>query len=440
MLLAMELLIVGGGLAAQRCIEVLRAAGDDRPVTVVCDEPVRPYDRPPLSKEGLLGGIDPAFRPEEWYREHAVELRLGAAALALDPARRRVTLDGGEQLGYDALLIATGARARALPGVPRAQVLRSRFDGERLRVALLDGGPLAVVGAGLIGLEAAAAAHALGVDVCVIEAAPRPLAGVLGPRAGAWLTALHRAEGVVLRTGVTARRDLGGALELSDGTRVGAAHVLAGVGGEPAVDWLAGSGLGPGAVAVDASGRTGLPGVYAAGDVTGAGHWEAAARGGTAAGRALLGRSPLSAAPPSFWSDQHGVRLQCVGDPRGAREVLAHGDLASREFELDHLHEGRVTAVLLAGRPPSALRGRTRTADHARIPKESRMSLIARIEDDLCLAHGDCEAVAPEAFRVADVARVVGETTDDRLRAAARACPAGAIVLYDAETGEEVDA
>jgi 3-phenylpropionate/trans-cinnamate dioxygenase ferredoxin reductase subunit len=352
----MELLIVGGGLAAQRCIEVLRAAGDDRPVTVVCDESVRPYDRPPLSKEGLLGPVDPSFRPEGWYADHGVELRLGAAAAGLDPVRRRVTLADGEPLGYDTLLIATGARARALPGVPRAQVLRSRFDGERLRDALLQGGPLAVVGAGLIGLEAAAAARALGVEVTVIEAAPRPLAGILGPRAGAWVTALHRAEGVALRLGVTVTRDRGDALELSDGNRVPAAHVLAGIGVAPAAGWLAGSGLDPSGVAVDEAGRTGLPGVYAAGDVSGSGHWEAAARAGAAVAGALLGRPDRAPGPSSFWSDQHGVRLQCVGDPRGAAEHVAHGDLASRSFELDHTIDGRITAVLLVDRPPSALR------------------------------------------------------------------------------------
>src|SRR4051812_10338535 len=220
----MELLIVGGGLAAQRCIEVLRATGDDRPITVVCDEPARPYDRPPLSKEGLHGPVDTSFRPEDWYAEHGVGLRLGVAARSLDPARRIVSLADGERLRYSELLIATGARARTLPAVPRAQVLRDRFDGERLRDALSGGGPLAVVGAGLIGLEAAAAARSAGVGVTVIEAAPRPLAGIVGPRAGAWITALHRAEGVVLRTGVMVERDLGDALELGDGTRVPAAH------------------------------------------------------------------------------------------------------------------------------------------------------------------------------------------------------------------------
>jgi NADPH-dependent 2,4-dienoyl-CoA reductase/sulfur reductase-like enzyme len=346
----MELLIVGGGLAAQRCIEVLRAAGDDRPITLVCDEPVRPYDRPPLSKDGLHVPLDTAFRPEAWYADHGVELRLGVAARALDASRRAVTLADGERLRYRDLLIATGARARALPGVPRAQVLRDRFDGERLREALLDGGPLAVVGAGLIGLEAAAAASELGVEVAVIEAAPRPLAGILGPRAGAWITALHRAEGVVVRTGVTVDRDLGDALALADGTRVPAAHVLAGIGVAPATEWVGFP------LTVDAAGRTGLPGVFAAGDVTGSGHWEAASRGGASVARTLLGREALPDAPSYFWSDQHGIRLQCVGDPRGAAEHASYGDLASRSFELDHHRDGRTTAVLLAGRPPSALR------------------------------------------------------------------------------------
>jgi 3-phenylpropionate/trans-cinnamate dioxygenase ferredoxin reductase component len=115
-------------------------------------------------------------------------------------------------------------------------------------------------------------------------------------------------------------------------------------------------GLDPSGVPVDEAGRTGLPGAYAAGDVTGSGHREAAARGGGAVAGALLGRPDRAPGPPSFWSDQHGLRLQCVGDPRGVAEHVAHGDLASRSFELDHTLGGHTTAVLLAGRPPSALR------------------------------------------------------------------------------------
>ena len=132
--------------------------------------------------------------------------------------------------------------------------------------------------------------------------------------------------------------------------------MLAGIGVAPAAAWLAGSGLDPSGVAVDDGGPHGPAGVYAAGDVTGSGHWEAAARGGSAVAGALLGRPDRAPGPPSFWSDQHGVRLQCVGDPRGAAEHVVDGDLASRSFELDHTLGGRTTAVLLAGRPPSALR------------------------------------------------------------------------------------
>ncbi len=352
------LVIAGGGLAAQRCCEALRAAGDARPVTIVSAESLAPYDRPPLSKDDA---VEVAFRTPGWYADHDIALRLGRAAAALDVARRELVLADGERLRYDDLLVATGASPRTLPELERfanVQALRTLGDAERLRAALSAGGPLAVIGAGLIGLEVAASAMARGVDVTVIEAAPRPLIGVLGPRAAAWLTALHRAAGVSVRLGVTVAAAAGDdavhELRLSDGERVPCAHVVVGIGVRPAIQWLAGSGLD--GISADAAGRTGVPHVYAAGDAAGTAHWEAAARGGAAVARTLLGRPPAPPAPPSFWSDQHGVRLVCVGDPREAGEVLSAGDLASGSFELDHMRDGGLTAVLLAGRPPSALR------------------------------------------------------------------------------------
>jgi 3-phenylpropionate/trans-cinnamate dioxygenase ferredoxin reductase component len=148
-------------------------------------------------------------------------------------------------------------------------------------------------------------------------------------------------------------------LELADGTRVPCAHVLVGVGVRPATQWLAG--LDPAT----------LPRVFAAGDVTGSGHWEAAARHGAAVAGALLGRPERPPAPPQFWSDQHGIRLVCIGDPRDAREVVVHGDMTSGEFELDHLRDGRVTAVLLAGRPPSALRAARARLTEPAIPERT---------------------------------------------------------------------
>jgi NADPH-dependent 2,4-dienoyl-CoA reductase/sulfur reductase-like enzyme len=356
------LVIAGGGLAAQRCCETLRAAGDDRPVTIVTAEAMPPYDRPPLSKDVLAGkATDVSFRPPQWYAERDIVLRLGCAARQLDVARRELLLDDGERVRYDDLLVATGAHARMLPGLEdfrNVQALRTRGDAERLRTALRAGGPLAVVGAGLIGLEVAASASALGIDVTVIEAAARVLPGVLGPRTAAWLTARHRSAGIAIRVGTTVVGARGRhhvrELRLSDGERVPCAHVVVGIGVTPAVEWLAGSGLEP--LSADAAGRTALPHVFAAGDVAGTAHWEAAARGGAAVARTLLGHAPAQPVPPSFWSDQHGVRLVCVGDPRDAREVVSVGDLASASFELDHIRDGHLQAVLLAGRSPSALR------------------------------------------------------------------------------------
>jgi 3-phenylpropionate/trans-cinnamate dioxygenase ferredoxin reductase subunit len=374
------LVIAGGGLAAQRCCEVLRAAGDGRPVTVLAAEPVRPYDRPPLSKGALAAAdVDVAFRPAAWYAEHGVELRLGQAARALDTARRQVVLHSGERVAYDDLLIATGAAARTLPAFARfgnVQTLRTLADADRLRDALSRGGPLVVVGAGLIGLEAAATAVRAGTDVTVIEAAARPRAGVLGPTAATWLTGLHRAAGVRILTGTTVAAAHGGddvrELMLADGQRLPCAHVLVGIGVRPSTEWLTGSGLGPGAVPVDPEGRTAIPHVYAAGDAACAGgHWEGAARGGAAVAGALLGRAARPAAAASFWSDQHGVRLTCVGDPRESTERLVHGALGSRSFELDHVRDCVLRAVVLVGRPPSALRAARLRLARIPIPERS---------------------------------------------------------------------
>ena len=365
------LLIVGGGLAAQRCCEALRALGHDAPITIV--GPERPYDRPPLSKELLAA--PPWLRPLEWYAEHGVILRPGVAA-RLHAGRRVLELAGGERLRYDDLLIATGSEPVRLPALAdfaNVQALRTFDDAQRLRAGLSPGARLSVVGGGLIGLEVASSARRIGVEVTVIEAAPQLLPR-LGPAVGARLAALHREDGVALHLGAplksvrggTAGIDeedpcaLGGAraeeLVLSDGTRVATDHVVEAVGVRPAVGWLAGSGLDPRGVP---AGRTPLPRVFAAGDVTGGGHWDAAARKGAGVARALLGLPPAPPAPPSFWSDQLGLRLQCVGEPVGARAELAV-DADGRGFEAVYRSGGAVGAVLLAGRSAADLRAARR--------------------------------------------------------------------------------
>jgi NADPH-dependent 2,4-dienoyl-CoA reductase/sulfur reductase-like enzyme len=355
------LLIVGGGLAAQRCCETLRALGHDGPITIAGAEGSEPYDRPPLSKEGLSdAAADPRFRPRSWYAEHGVVLRLGAPAVRLRPGARTVELAGGERLRYDDLLIATGSRPVMLPALAdyaNVQALRTLADAERLRAALSAGASVTVIGAGLIGLEVASSARRAGAAVTVVEAAPLPLGGLLGPEVGLRLAAWHREDGADLRLGAALAsvrgEDRVEEVQLADGSRIATDHVVVAVGVRPEVAWLGGSGLVPRGI------HTALPHVYAAGDVTGSGHWEAAARSGAAVARTLLGLDPTPPAPPSFWSDQLGLRLQCVGEPAGARATIA-ADPEGRGFEAVYRRDGRVSAVLLAGCSAADLRAARR--------------------------------------------------------------------------------
>jgi NADPH-dependent 2,4-dienoyl-CoA reductase/sulfur reductase-like enzyme len=349
-----SVLIVGGGLAAQRAVETLRARDHSGPIRVVCGEPIAPYDRPPLSKELHA---EP-FRPADWYAENEVELLLDRRAAALDVAARRVTLDDGVELGYDDLIVATGARPRRLPlfaGRPNVHALRTLADTHALRDSLTPGARLAIVGAGFIGQEVTATARARGVDVTLIEAAEVPLAHILGTRLGGWFADLHREEGVTVELGVSVA-DAGPAgapverLVLTDGRMIAADAVLVGVGVTAETRWLAGSALAHG-VAVDDGARTVIPHVYAAGDVTGGQHWELAARLGAAAARSILGLPAVAAPPANVWSDQYGVRIHLVGEVVGADAVEIDGDPAARDFTAVLRRHGVMTGALLVGRP-----------------------------------------------------------------------------------------
>jgi 3-phenylpropionate/trans-cinnamate dioxygenase ferredoxin reductase subunit len=368
-----SVLIVGGGLAAQRAAETLRARDHRGPIRVVCGEPIAPYDRPPLSKELRA---EP-FRPPGWYEEQDVELLLGRRAVGLDVASRRVTLEDGASLGYDELIVATGARPRRLPlfaGRPNVHSLRTLADTDGLRAALVPGARLAIVGAGFIGQEVAATARGLGVDVTLIEAAEVPLAHILGPRLGGWFADLHRGEGVRLELGVSVREAcpaVAGApvdeLVLTDGRVVGVDAVLVGVGVAPDTRWLAGSPLADG-VAVDEGARTIVPHVYAAGDVTGGQHWELAARLGAAAARSILGLPAAPAPPASVWSDQYGLRIHLVGSAAGLDAVEIDGSPKARDFTAVLRRHGAVIGALLVGRPRELPRWRRQLAQ----PTEER--------------------------------------------------------------------
>jgi NADPH-dependent 2,4-dienoyl-CoA reductase/sulfur reductase-like enzyme len=366
-------LIVGGGLAAQRCAETLRRRGYEGAVRMVCAEPDPPYDRPPLSKELLAGTVDEeavAYRPAGWYEEKQVELLLGARAEALDPEARTVTLDSGIELGYEKLLIATGGAARRLPflaGFENVHALRTLANARHLREELVPGARLAIVGAGFIGQEVAATARRLGVEVTMIEALPTPLAPILGEKLGSWFAELHRSEGVRVLTGAMLESGRGrdGRIEelaLAGGESVACDAALVGVGTVPSTEWVRGSGLDEKGVRTDTAGRTCLPGVFAAGDASvpfdprfgshaRTEHWDAAAWQGAAAAKAMLGEYPGTPPLPSFWSDQYGLRIQYVGHAHHSDTVVVEGDPDERDFEVVFTRSGVPVAGLTVDRP-----------------------------------------------------------------------------------------
>jgi 3-phenylpropionate/trans-cinnamate dioxygenase ferredoxin reductase component len=363
--------ILGGGLAGQRCAETLRRSGYLGPIVMVCGEPHLPYDRPPLSKELLLdAGAEQAlsFRPPGWYQQKSLQLLLGIAASGLDTDAKCVQLSDGSCLRYEQLLIATGARARGmalLDGYENVTSLRTREDAQRLRAALVPSARLLVIGAGFIGQEAASAAFAAGARTTIVEVAEAPLIGVLGSELGAWFTDLHRSHGAELLLGEQVVAAHGerrvDSVTLSGGSSVACDHVLLGVGVEPSLDWLSTPGLERSGVRTDVDGRTDVPDVYAAGDAAATfdpmlerhvlgNHWESAGRQGARAAKAMLGLEPGPPAVSSFWSELYGTRIHYLGHASLADELSFDGDSSSREFTATFTRDEEPVAVVLAGR------------------------------------------------------------------------------------------
>jgi 3-phenylpropionate/trans-cinnamate dioxygenase ferredoxin reductase subunit len=367
-----RIVVVGGGLAAASCCDELRRRAYDGPLVVVGAEPHLPYERPPLSKGYLMGSqeLDTVFvHPQDWYDERGIELRLDETATGLDLAARTVTV-AGEQLGYDRLLLATGATPRRLPllddaGVPTLY-LRDVDDSQQVKATFGEGRRVLVVGAGWIGLEVAAAARTAGCEVVVVETVSQPLLRVLGPELGTMFAAMHREHGVDLRTGVSldsARQEEGmSVVELSDGGSVSADAVVAGVGVLPSTEPGSGAGLETdNGIVVDARLCTSDPHVFAAGDVANAyhpvlgrhvrvEHWDNAIAQGRAAARSMLGGEEPYERLPYFFSDQYDFGMEYVGHvgPDGYDELVVRGDLASRVFTAFWVHEGRVVAGMHA--------------------------------------------------------------------------------------------
>lgn len=362
--------VVGASLAGLSAARSLRKQGYDGRLVLIGDEPHRPYDRPPLSKEFLAGQIDEsALGLEADGEDLDAEWMLGAKAVGLDPGERSVRLADGRSVRADGVVIATGAAARTLPGsdgLAGVHVLRTVEDARALRDDLARGGRLVVIGGGFIGAEVASTAYGLGLDVTVVEVAPTPLAGPLGAEMGGIVSSLHADHGVRLLCGVGVRALTGkrrvDAVLLEDGRRLAADTVVVGVGARPCVEWLESSGMVlENGVKCDAAGGTSLPGVVAVGDCASwydpaAGahrrveHWTGAMERPAAAVTALLSGGmtvPEPARPPYFWSDQYGVRIQFAGHAAGADSVMVEeGATADRSFLAVYRRAGHPVAVL----------------------------------------------------------------------------------------------
>lgn len=358
--------IIGAGHAGTAAAAAMREAGFAGRVVVIGDDPHLPYERPPLSKEALQEGhAAPLIYPADFYAARGIELKLGAGVVGLDADTRRLVLANGEVLGFDRLLIATGARARRYPLLDTlgadAHVLRTADDAARLRPALVAGRRLLVVGGGVIGLEVAATARGLGLRVTVLERAPRLLSRGTPEPLAQILLAAHAAHGVDVHTGVDltgAEHGAGGILlTAADGRVFQGDLVVYGIGVALNDDLARGAGLAlEDGILVDALGRSSHPAIYAAGDIARQHHaflghpvrqetWANALHQGAAVGRAMVTGDAGAQDVPWFWTDQFGVNYQVAGRIDADRWIPREGPVEGRRLLLG-LSDGVLTGAV----------------------------------------------------------------------------------------------
>ena len=383
--------IIGASLAGASAAAALREGGFDGTVELIGAEPQLPYNRPPLSKGYLRGQErfeDQVVNPADYYTQHDIKLRLGVRVTRVDPGRKVVGLDGGEEVPYDRLLVATGGRNRTLttPGaeLPGIFQLRTVEDCDRIRAVARSGARAVVIGLGFIGSEVSASLRQMGLAVTAIEGHPVPLARVLGNEVGTVLAEIHREKGVelVMEDAVSAFEGAGRLerLRTKGGLTLECDLVVAGIGIAPNSELLAGAGAAvDNGILVDALCQSSLPGVYAAGDVANhlhplfgrlrVEHWNNGFQQGRAAARTMLGGTQPYDYLHSFWSDQYEHLLEYVGYATHWDRVVFRGDPGSRKFLGFFLKDGTLRAAM----------GLNRGGDPEDAKTEGELKLVAKL-------------------------------------------------------------
>jgi 3-phenylpropionate/trans-cinnamate dioxygenase ferredoxin reductase subunit len=356
------IVIVGGGQAGLEAAAGLRTLAYDGSITIIGEEPHLPYQRPPLSKDYLLGKQDAAslaLRAEIYYEKHAISLVLAEKVVAIDRKRSEVEIGAGARFPYSKLILAAGARNRLLsiPGSERVLYLRTRDEAERIKERLKDANRVVVIGGGFIGLELAAAARMLGKSVTVIEAAPRLMARAVAPVLSDFFRELHSAEGVSILTNTEVGRIENDFVILADGREIPADLVLAGIGIIPNIDLARDAGLDTAnGIVVDEFLRTSDPDIYAIGDCSEHPNRFAAGRirlesvqnavdQARCAARGITGNLTPYRDVPWVWTDQFGIRFQMVGLCAGYDTHVVRGNIEKRKFSAFYFQSGRLIAV-----------------------------------------------------------------------------------------------
>ncbi|WP_428151998.1 NAD(P)/FAD-dependent oxidoreductase [Brevundimonas sp.] len=390
--------IIGAGHAGGTAAALLRQYGYDRPVVLIGEEPLIPYQRPPLSKAWLKGEADGdslALRPLDYYAEHDIDLRLGVEATAIDRTHRSVSLSDGSAVAYDHLILATGARARRLDvhgaDLVGVHVLRTAADAEAIKARLGEGRTLAVVGGGYVGLEVAASARALGAEVVVLEREPRLLARVACDVLSTFFQTYHQDRGVRFELAADVVGFAGDGsrvtgVTLADGRTIPCDSAVVGVGAIPNDALAVAAGLDvEGGILVDLEARTFDPAIFAIGDVTRRPmpiydrlfRMESvpnALEQAKQAAAALTGRPAPAGETPWQWSDQYDLKLQIAGYPFDTDRIVVRGDPAAASFAVFHLSGDRVQAVEAINAPPEFMMGR-------KLIGERRAVDVARLAD-----------------------------------------------------------